>query len=381
MSGQPLATGEDLDRLVAGAAEKNARRHPGLVVGAVDAHRTRQAVAGMGHIRLPAGPAPTDTTLSEIGSITKVFTGLLLAIAVVRREVTLDTPVRELLPTGTTAPSRDGMEITLEHLTTHRSGLPRTPVGFRTEVQTVLLGRGNPYSEITDERLLEFVARTELRGSSESWVGEPSGGQDHSESVVCRVAEAAGDPSVEFDDAVNGLGAAVVGSAGGEVGQELVLPGPQGAAEPGDLGDRAGGERGEHLLSDRLALDQVRGRERRAQLLVAAPRHGDLVVGVAGLETGLDPLDLAGGQLVRASAQRVADPVERIILAAAVAELVLLHPAPGFLHRLQAELDHVEGVQDGGGVFQLVTDRVAVAAERVQGGGAEAGGEGVPAGT
>jgi len=163
MSGQPLATGEDLDRLVAGAAEKNARRHPGLVVGAVDAHRTRQAVAGMGHIRLPAGPAPTDTTLSEIGSITKVFTGLLLAIAVVRREVTLDTPVRELLPTGTTVPSRDGMEITLEHLTTHRSGLPRSPVGFRTEVQTVLLGRGNPYSEITDERLLEFVARTELR--------------------------------------------------------------------------------------------------------------------------------------------------------------------------------------------------------------------------
>src|SRR5215213_2536413 len=73
----------------------------------------------------------------------------------------------------------------------------------------------------------------------ESWVGEPSGGQDHSESVVCRVAEAAGDPSVEFDDAVHGFGAAVVGSAGGEVGQELVLPGPEGAAEPRDLGDRA----------------------------------------------------------------------------------------------------------------------------------------------
>jgi D-alanyl-D-alanine-carboxypeptidase/D-alanyl-D-alanine-endopeptidase len=163
MSGHPPATGEDFDRLVAAAAEKNARRHPGLVVGAVDAIRTQQAITGVGHIRLPAGPAPTDKTLWEIGSITKVFTGLLLAIAVVRREVTLDTPVRELLPAGATVLSRDGVEITLEHLTTHRSGLPRSPVGFRTEVRTVLLGRGNPYSEITDERMLEFVARTELR--------------------------------------------------------------------------------------------------------------------------------------------------------------------------------------------------------------------------
>ena len=63
MSGQPPATGEDFDRLVAAAAEKNAPRHPGLVVGAVDAIRTQQAVTGVGHIRLPAGPAPTDNTL------------------------------------------------------------------------------------------------------------------------------------------------------------------------------------------------------------------------------------------------------------------------------------------------------------------------------
>jgi serine-type D-Ala-D-Ala carboxypeptidase/endopeptidase len=163
MSGHPLGTGEDLDRLVAAATAKSARRHPGLVIGAVDVVRSQQVVTGVGHIRLPAGPPPTDRTVWEIGSITKVFTGLLLAIAVVRGEVTLDTPVRELLPTGTKVPNRDGVEITLEHLTTHRSGLPRSPVGFRTEVRTVLLGRGNPYADITEERLLEFVARTELR--------------------------------------------------------------------------------------------------------------------------------------------------------------------------------------------------------------------------
>jgi hypothetical protein len=52
---------------------------------------------------------------------------------------------------------------------------------------------------------------------------------------------------VEFEDAVDRFGAAVVGSAGGEVGQELLVPGFQGAAESGDLGDPARRERVEYL--------------------------------------------------------------------------------------------------------------------------------------
>ena len=48
---------------------------------------------------------------------------------------------------------------------------------------------------------------------------------------------------MEFDDAVDGCGASVVGPLGGEVGQELVAPGPECAAESGDLGDQAAGER------------------------------------------------------------------------------------------------------------------------------------------
>jgi len=163
MRSDHIAAGEELQRVVSAAAAKNAKRHPGVVVGAVDTIRLQHAVAGMGHTRLPDGPAPTDQTMWEIGSITKVFTGLLLAIAIVRNEVTLQTPVRELLPSGTTVPTRDGVEITLEHLTTHRSGLPRSPIRFRTEFRTVLLGRGNPYADISDERLLELLARTELR--------------------------------------------------------------------------------------------------------------------------------------------------------------------------------------------------------------------------
>jgi hypothetical protein len=63
------------------------------------------------------------------------------------------------------------------------------------------------------------------------------------------------------------------------------------------------------------------------------------------------------------------------VLAAAVTELFLLYPAAGLLHRLESEPYHMEGIQDGCGVFMLVADRVAVAAERIQRGGADPGGE------
>ena len=58
----------------------------------------------------PGGKPPNGTTLFEIGSVTKVYTSLLLADAVQRREVTLDTPVSELLPPGVRCRPRQGRD-------------------------------------------------------------------------------------------------------------------------------------------------------------------------------------------------------------------------------------------------------------------------------
>ena len=55
---------------------------------------------------------------------------------------------------------------------------------------------------------------------------------------------------MELDEAVHGLGAAVGGAGGVEVGQELPAPLLEGSTEAGDLGDRAGGEGVEDLLRD-----------------------------------------------------------------------------------------------------------------------------------
>ena len=128
---------------------------------------------------------------------------------------------------------------------------------------------------------------------------------------------------MEFDEAVDGFGAAV-GGAGVEVGQERLLPLAQGPAQAGDLGDRAGGESGEDALGDRASFGLVGVLVGGAQLLGALPGQDDDLVLGAGGERPLDPGALFVGEVLGAGAQDGLDPVERVALAAAVTVQLLL---------------------------------------------------------
>lgn len=90
-----------------------------------------------------AGREPvTDSTRFEIGSITKTFTGILLAGQVEAGKVTLDQRFASLLPVNVTVPRNASQEITLRHLATHTSGLRGMPPGYWTESQILAeLGR------------------------------------------------------------------------------------------------------------------------------------------------------------------------------------------------------------------------------------------------
>jgi CubicO group peptidase (beta-lactamase class C family) len=94
----------------------------GIVVGVVK-HGERRVCA--------YGTARPDS-IYQIGSITKTFTGLLLAQMAVQGTVSLQEPVRELLPAGTVR-KPGGREITLLDLATHHSGLPPMPYNFSHE--------------------------------------------------------------------------------------------------------------------------------------------------------------------------------------------------------------------------------------------------------
>lgn len=97
------------------------------------------------------GVAKPDS-IFEIGSISKTFTGLVLAQMVVQKKVTLDTSISALLPAGFVA-KPEGAEITLVDLATQHSGLPRMPDNFKPQNPV------NPYADYHAAQLQEFIGR------------------------------------------------------------------------------------------------------------------------------------------------------------------------------------------------------------------------------
>jgi CubicO group peptidase (beta-lactamase class C family) len=117
------------------------------------------AVAAIGDgrviIRLDEGTdAIGETTLFQIGSITKTMTGLLLADAVVRRETSLTTPLSQVL--GSEAGSCS--EITLLDLATQRSGLPRLPPNLDLES----VDPADPYAAYTEDDLIAALDSVDI---------------------------------------------------------------------------------------------------------------------------------------------------------------------------------------------------------------------------
>ena len=75
---------------------------------------------------------------------------------------------------------------------------------------------------------------------------------------------------------------------------------------------------------------------------------------------------LAWGEPVARGAQKIADLIEGIPLASTVTGRVLLDAATHLIESVASELDDVEGVQDAGGVLELIVDGVLVSLEGVQ---------------
>jgi CubicO group peptidase (beta-lactamase class C family) len=105
-----------------------------------------------------AGPGARplgELTVFEIGSITKVFTGTLLADMAARGEVSFGDPIADYLPDDVRVPSR-GRPITLLDLSVQHSGLPRLPTNMTPADPT------NPYADYTVEQMYAFLSAYEL---------------------------------------------------------------------------------------------------------------------------------------------------------------------------------------------------------------------------
>jgi serine-type D-Ala-D-Ala carboxypeptidase/endopeptidase len=104
------------------------RLSPGYAVGMTE--ETHHRLLCRGSADPAAGRELRRDALFEIGSVTKLFTLLLLADMAHRRDVSLDDPVADLLPPGVSVPEYAGKPITLLDLASHTAGLPHRPTNL-----------------------------------------------------------------------------------------------------------------------------------------------------------------------------------------------------------------------------------------------------------
>jgi CubicO group peptidase (beta-lactamase class C family) len=137
------------------------RTHVTLAVGVITPGGKREF--GFGTFKLDGQDRrPDEHTLYEIGSITKVFTGTLLAQLVLEKKIKLDDPVQPWLPANWKLPRRDDRDITFLHLATHTSGLPVQPPGL--VLFTLLAGtEDDPYANFDRPAVAQTLGAIRLR--------------------------------------------------------------------------------------------------------------------------------------------------------------------------------------------------------------------------
>lgn len=122
---------------------------PSVVIGVVD--RGTQWIGTYGSVNADQPLPPTADTIYEIGSVTKVFTGLLLADAIRSGSSSLETTIGEIVPSIRERNPTVGSSIQLWHLATHTSGLPRLPTNLQPADPL------QPYADYDRRLMFEFL--------------------------------------------------------------------------------------------------------------------------------------------------------------------------------------------------------------------------------
>lgn len=106
--------------------------------------------------RRKGGATIDKQTIFEIGSVTKIFTALALADFISsHKDITLDSKAEPLLPESYQLPEYQGQSVTLRHLVTHTSGLPKIPSNLPASSP-------NPYSTYGDSLFEAYLNNDSL---------------------------------------------------------------------------------------------------------------------------------------------------------------------------------------------------------------------------
>jgi len=110
----------------------------------------------LGKTQLQDGKSVDGETVYEIGSISKVFTCILLAEEVLAGRMALEDPIQHYLPSRVRIPMKNEQQITFKDLATHTSGLPSIPDNMSPA------DNSNPYADYTVEQMYDFLSSYNL---------------------------------------------------------------------------------------------------------------------------------------------------------------------------------------------------------------------------
>ena len=127
---------------------------PGIVVGIYESGKITYHAFGVANVQ--SNEPVSSKTLFEIGSITKVFTTSMAAMLSLEQKLNFPDRAQTYLPSKMVLPEKNGKAITLEHLATARSGLPRMPKNFGPA------DAANPYIDYREDALTAFITNCEL---------------------------------------------------------------------------------------------------------------------------------------------------------------------------------------------------------------------------
>ncbi|MFN8251536.1 MAG: serine hydrolase domain-containing protein [Ferruginibacter sp.] len=100
---------------------------------------------------------PTNKNLYEIGSVTKTFTGILLAKAVTEGKIKLSDPVNLYLPKDAAWLVSGNDTARIVHLSNHTSGILPLPDNFD------MTNMENPYKDYGEDKLLAYLKTAQLQ--------------------------------------------------------------------------------------------------------------------------------------------------------------------------------------------------------------------------
>ncbi len=135
----------------------------GIAIGIIKNDQT--FYFSFGNLNQESSEKINENTIFEIGSLTKVFTGLLIADEIEKNKLTLNDYIEKYLPKNVVN-KNIRKKVTIKNLLSYTSGLP-TFHGDKYDIEIQELDSIQPYKAVTKKKLLKVLSENDTIGKQE----------------------------------------------------------------------------------------------------------------------------------------------------------------------------------------------------------------------